>query len=508
MLTFVICSWYSDRAKAAVDYFKPLDGQFEDNVVVQIKYGPIDFQVREPVSPLFANLLETNIAIELEVAQEYLGQQCHLVYLPPLWKTVLDFDLRVGNESSLVLDIISGRRFNRTRGGSAAVVNVGTNTTWLGSHLALSNLYAYGRLAWDPTQAPEPVLQDWIRLTFSSDRSVVDTITEMSMLSWPAYENYTGNLGIQTLTNILGNHYGPKPQSQDNNGYCQWTRADAVSVGMDRTVFNGTGNGTGYAGQYPPQVYEMYENIETTPDDYLLWFHHVNWTTRLKSGSTVIQHFYDAHYAGAATAQTFVRMWESLRGKPGIDDQRYKDVLFRQTYQAGHALVWRDSILEFYYNMTQIPDASGRVMNHPYRIEAEDMALEGYQVFLANPFESASGYKGIMTVNNNTAGTASTTVPFDSGTYDLAVNYYDVLGGHARWEVFLGNRSVGAWTGDMEDKLGHAPSWFPDETAATRITFKGVEMAKGEVLRVVGTPNGSEAAFLDYISVLPQGVVD
>lgn len=322
--------WYADRAKAAVDYFQPLDGQFEDNVVVQIKYGPIDFQVREPASPLFANLRETNVAIELEVAQEYLGQQCHLVYLAPLWKTVLDFDLRVDDQTSLVRDVTTGRFFGRPLSGAAAVVNVGANATWLGSHLAMSNLYAYGRLAWDPAREPRPVLEEWTRLTFSADPAVVGTVADMSMLSWPAYENYTGNLGIQTLTNILGNHYGPKPQSQDGNGYCQWTRAGPERVGMDRTVFNGTGNGTGYAAQYPPQVFEAYEDVDATPDDLLLWFHHVPWTRLLKSGTTVIQHFYDAHYAGAETAQGFVGMWEGLRGRPGIDAQRFEEVLYRQ----------------------------------------------------------------------------------------------------------------------------------------------------------------------------------
>jgi alpha-glucuronidase len=143
--------WTDDRAKAAVDFFKPLDGHFDDNVVVQIKYGPIDFQVREPTSPLFASLLRTNAAIELEVAQEYLGQQCHLVYLAPLWKTVLDFDLRADNQTSRVRDIVGGRRFGRALSGSAAVVNVGTNTTWLGSHLAMSNLYARGTLQGSPS---------------------------------------------------------------------------------------------------------------------------------------------------------------------------------------------------------------------------------------------------------------------------------------------------------------------------------------------------------------------
>ena len=226
--------WKADRANAAVEFFKDLDGEFDDNVVVQIKYGPIDFQVREPTSPLFANLYNTSTAIELEVAQEYLGQQCHLVYLPPLWKTVLDFDLRVDNQSSIVRNIISGQRFNRTLGGSAAVVNVGTNTTWLGSHLAMSNLYAYGRLAWNPILDPESILQDWTRLTFNLDRSVIDTISSMSMDSWPAYENYSGNFGIQTLTDILYTHFGPNPASQDNNGYGQWTRADGQTIGMVR----------------------------------------------------------------------------------------------------------------------------------------------------------------------------------------------------------------------------------------------------------------------------------
>ncbi|ROV90941.1 hypothetical protein VPNG_10090 [Cytospora leucostoma] len=500
--------WTADRAKAAVDYFKPLDGQFDDNVVVQIKYGPIDFQVREPTSPLFADLRQTNAAIELQVTQEYLGQQCHLVYLPPLWKTVLDFDLRVDSQTSHVRDIIGGRRFNRTLSGSAAVVNVGTNTTWLGSHLAMSNLYAYGRLAWDPTLEPEPILGDWTRLTFSSDERVVDTITQMSMLSWPAYENYTGNLGIQTLTDIVGNHYGPTPQSQDGNGWGQWTRAGADMVGMDRTVWNGTGNGTGYSGQYPLEVYELYEDIETTPDDLLLWFHHVNWTTRLKSGKTVVQHFYDAHYAGAETAQELVHLWESLEGERGIDDERYRDVLFRQIYQAGHSLVWRDAINDYIFNLTSISDEHGRVGNHPYRVEAESMDLDGYKVVDVVPFEAASGFKGIMTTNNDTAGTAAASVQFDSGVYDIAVNYFDVIGGRAHWEVFLNNVSIGKWIGDMEDTLGHAPSSAMDESSATRITFRGVSVKKGDIVRLVGTPEGIEAAPLDYISFLPHGIVD
>lgn len=144
--------------------------------------------------------------------------------------------MRVDHKPSLFRDIVTGRRFNRKLAGSAAVVNVGTNMTWLGSRLSMSKLYAYG-----PADDPQSMLQDWIRLTFGLDHTVIDTITKISMESWPAYESYSGNLGIQTLTDILYTHYGPNPASHDNNGWGQWTRADHTSIGMDRTVSNGTG---------------------------------------------------------------------------------------------------------------------------------------------------------------------------------------------------------------------------------------------------------------------------
>jgi len=494
--------WKADRANAAVEFFKELDGKFDDNVVVQIKYGAIDFQVREPVNPLFANLKKTSMAIELQVSQEYLGQQAHLVYLPPLWKTILDFNLRVDNKESYVRDIVSGERFKRPLGGYAAVVNVGQDPTWLGSHLAMSNLYAYGRLAWDPTSDPEESLQDWIRLTFGLDRKVLDTITEMSMKSWPAYESYTGNLGIQTLTDILYTHFGPNPASQDNNGWGQWTRADRHMIGMDRTTKNGTGN----AGQYPSEIAKVYENPDRTPDDLLLWFHHVDYTYRLKSGKTVIQHFYDAHYKGAATAQTFVPLWESLKDK--VDSERYNHVLYRQIYQAGHSIVWRDAINNYYWNLSSIADQGKRVGNHPWRVQAERMTLSGYDIVKVTPFETASNYTAISTTSTTTPGTASTKLDFSSGTYDLAVNYFDHIGGRAKWQVSLNEKPLGQWIGNNEDILGHFPSDFIDGHSATRITFRDVKIKKGDVLKIVGTPDGTERAALDYVAVLPAGVVD
>ncbi|KAI0475652.1 glycoside hydrolase family 67 protein [Xylariaceae sp. FL0804] len=494
--------WYADRANAAVNSFQGLDGAFADNVVVQIKYGPIDFQVREPTSPLFAHLRQTNTAIELEVAQEYLGEQCHLVYLPPLWKTVLDFDLRVDGEPSVVgSDILTGDRFGRNLTGYAAVVNVGQNATWLGSHLSMSNLYGYGRLAWDPTRDPEAVLRDWSRLTFGLDPQVVDTIAQMSMESWPAYENYSGNLGVQTLADITGTHFGPNPQSMDGNSWGQWTRADHDGIGMDRTVSNGTGN----AGQYPPDVAAVYESLARTPDDLVLWFHHVPWTHRLRggAGATVIQHFYDAHYNGAATAATFPARWQALEGL--VDAQRFGEQMFRLVYQAGHAIVWRDGITQFYHNVSGIADEAGRVYRHPWRIEAEDMELTGYEITTVSPYEMASQLRVIQT---NTSGSASATLPYPDGRYDLAVGYYDVAGGVAAWELSLNNRTLGAWRGDHEYRLGYMPTSGVDGNTATRVTFPNVDVRKGDVVQIRGTADGEETAAVDYLAVLPPGVVD
>jgi alpha-glucuronidase len=366
----------------------------------------------------------------------------------------------------------------------------------------MSNLYAYGRFAWDPTSDSQAVLQDWIRLTFGLNRNVLDVITKMSMASWPAYENYTGNLGIQTLTDILYTHFGPNPASMDDNGWGQWTRADHNGIGMDRTV----SNGTGFAGQYPAAVAAVYESLDSTPDDLLLWFHHVPYTYKLHSGKTVIQHFYDAHYSGAETAQTFPVLWETLKGK--IDDQRFNEVLFRLKYQAGHSIVWRDAINEFYFNKSGIPDQAKRVGSHPWRVEAESMQLSGCNVTAVNPFEMASNFKSIVATSNSKACTATTTLDFPAGAYSLAVNYYDIIGGRARWEVYLNDRLVGNWTGDNEDRLGHAPSVYLDGHSATRITFGNVKIDKGDTLKVVGMPDGKEFAALDYVAVLPAGVVD
>jgi alpha-glucuronidase len=345
----------NDRAKAAYDNFHPLDGEFDDNAIVQIKNGPIDFQVREPVSPLFAGLRRTNEAIELQITQEYTGQQKHLCFLVPMWKEALDFDMRIGDQHTPVKDLVSGRVFHRPVGGFAGVANVGMDANWLGSPLAMANLYGFGRLAWNPNLTTEQIIDEWTRLTFGSDPLVVRTINDLQLRSWRVYENYTGPLGAGTLTNITGNHYDPAPESSENNGWGQWHRADHEGIGMDRTV----ATGTGFIGQYPRAVQQIYEPLPACPDDLLLFFHHVPYRNVLHSGKTVIQHVYDSHYEGADQARAFIGQWKNLEGR--IDGERYRDILARFEFQAGEAVRWRDTICQWIYRLSGIADQKGRV---------------------------------------------------------------------------------------------------------------------------------------------------
>jgi alpha-glucuronidase len=355
----------NDRAKAAYDNFHPLDGAFDDNVIIQIKNGPIDFQVREPASPLFAGLRRTNEAIELQITQEYTGQQRHLCFLVPMWKETLDFDMRVDDHATTVKDQVAGSVFHRPTGGFVGVANVGMDANWLGSSLAMANLYGFGRLAWNPNLSAEKIVDEWTRLTFGSDPLVVKTISEMQLTSWRVYESYTGPLGAGTLTNITGNHYDPGPDSSEENGWGQWHRADRHGIGMDRTMTDRTVNdgatatGTGYIGQYPPAVQKLYESLASCPDNLLLFFHHVPYTYVLHSGKTVVQHIYDSHYDGADRARDFVSQWKTLEGH--IDQDRYGDILARLQYQAGEAVVWRDAICNWIYRLSGIRDDKGRV---------------------------------------------------------------------------------------------------------------------------------------------------
>ncbi len=226
---------------------------------MQIKHGPIDFQVREPASPLFGALEKTNQAIELQITQEYFGQARHLVFLAPMWKEALDFDLQAHGPGTPVKALAAGRTFQRPTGGFVGVSNVGLNGNWLGHDLSQANLYGFGRLAWNPDLSAPQIADEWTRLTFGGDPRVVETIAGMLLSSWRTYENYTGPLGAQTLTDIIGNHYGLAVEASERNGWGQWHRADDKGIGMDRTV----ATGTGFIGQYRPPVARVYESLAT-----------------------------------------------------------------------------------------------------------------------------------------------------------------------------------------------------------------------------------------------------
>lgn len=481
----------NDRAKAAYDNFHPLDGQFDDNVIIQIKHGPIDFQAREPVSPLLGALQKTNEAIELQVTQEYTGQQHHLCFLIPMWKEVLDFDLHANGASSPVKELLTGKIFHRPANGYVAVVNAGLDENWLGHPLAMANLYGYARLAWNPELSSERIAREWTALTFGREPKVLDTIASMLLSSWHTYESYTGPLGMQTLTDITGSHYGPNIESSEENGWGQWHRADAKGVGMDRTV----ATGTGYVGQYAPSVAKIYESTETTPDDLLLFFHHVPYTYFLHSGKTIIQHIYDSHYEGAERAAGFVKQWQSLKGQ--IDDERYSATLALLEYQAGHALVWRDAICGYFLKLSGISDKEGRAGHYADRIEAESMQLSGYASVDVTPWENASGGKAIECVSVQGCSARFEFKEIPAGKLRIAIQYFDIKNGQAKYRVFIAGKLVDEWTANLE-----LPATKIGGDSSTRHVTPELMIKKGDEIRIEGIPDKDDHAALDYIEFL------
>jgi alpha-glucuronidase len=479
----------ADRARAAYDIFHPLDGRFDDNVILQIKHGPVDFQTREPVSPLLGDLEHTNEAVEVQITQEYTGQQRHLCFLIPMWKEVLDFDLHAKPTGTPVKDLIAGKSFERPLGGMVGVANVGLDANWLAHPLAMANLYGFGRLAWSPDLPPQTIAQEWTRLTFGNDPLVVRTITSMQLDSWHIYESYTGPLGAGTMTDIIGVHYGPGIESSERNGWGQWHRADQEGIGMDRTL----ATGTGYIGQYHEVVAAMYESPATCPDNLLLFMHHVPYTYRLHSGKTVIQYIYDSHYDGAQAAANLAAQWQTLHGR--VDDERYNDVLRRLIYQVGHAIVWRDAISEWFLKTSGIPDDKGRVGHHPDRIEAESMQLGDYAPVEVTPWETASGGKAVACER---AMGCSAAFPFHgaAGRYDLAMQYFDTNNGAAHFRVLVNSRLVDSWAADND-----LPSSKMNGHTSTRHTTPGVKLRDGDAVRIEGIPDGGDLAGLDYVEL-------
>ena len=343
----------TDRARAAYDHFTPLDGEFDDNVILQIKNGPMDFQVREPVSPLIGELEKTNQFLEFQIAQEYLGQQRHLVYLIPQWKEVLEFDTHAKGQGTQVKDIVSGEVFGNKIAGIVAVTNVGIDYNWTGHTIAQLNFYGYGRLIWNPDLTSEEIALEWIKQTFGHNPKTIDTIMKMVMPSWEAYENYTSPLGIGWMVNI-SHHYGPNIDGYEYDMWGTYHFADRNGIGVDRTM----ATGTGYTGQYDPENRDIYESIKTCPDELLLFFHHVPYTHVLKSGKTLIQHIYDTHFKGVEQVEEMIAHWDSIADT--LDERRYQDVKERLEHQLWSAKEWRDTINSYFYRKSGIADQQNR----------------------------------------------------------------------------------------------------------------------------------------------------
>jgi alpha-glucuronidase len=480
----------NDRGRAAWDNFQPLDGKFDDNVVVQIKHGPIDFQVREPASPLFGALEHTNQAIELQITQEYFGQARHTVFLAPMWKETLDFDMHAKGAHTPVKELVAGKTFHRPTGGFVGVSNIGLDDNWTANHLSQANLYAFGRFAWNPELTAQRISDEWTRQTFGSDPKVVETVNSIQLSSWRTYENYTGPLGLQTLTDITGNHYSVNVEASERNGWGQWHFADEKGAGMDRTV----ASGTGYIGQYRPEVAKVYEALATCPDELLLFLHHVPYTYKLHGGKTVIQYIYDSHYEGADAVAGWVRQWKGLRGL--VDDRRYHEVLDQLEYQTGQAIVWRDAVTRYFARLSSIPDAKGRVGNYPGRVEAEAMQLAGFAPQDITPWEAASGGKAIACAAGQTC---AATLKFAGapGWYTLRVQYFDMPDGVARYKVLVGKQVVDEWSA-----ADHIPARHLDAGASSRRIIAGIALRPGDEIRIEGVPDRTDPAALDYIEII------
>ena len=345
----------TDRVRQAYDEFHPLDGQFRPNVMVQVKNGPLDFQPREPFSPLFGAMPHTPVALELQLTKEYLGQDTHLAYLGPLYEEVLKADTYVAGPGSTVAKVIDGSLQGQRLTAIAGVSNVGMDRNWTGSHFNQANWYVFGRLAWDPEASSREIAEEWVRATFSNEPDVVDLVTSMMMGSRQAVVNYMTPLGLVHQM-ASHHHYGPGPWVSDlkrpdwNPTY--YAKADAHGIGFDRTA-----SGSNAVAQYASPVRELFGSRATVPDDYLLYFHHVGWSETLRSGRTLWNELVDRYNVGLIAARRLGATWAGLRGK--IDEQRFNEVAGFLKIQVDEARWWRDASLDYFGSISGLPIPPG-----------------------------------------------------------------------------------------------------------------------------------------------------
>ncbi len=324
---FVYSPSDADRAKQAYLEFQPLDGRFRDNVMVQVKNGPIDFQPREPYSPLFGAMPHTPLMVEFQITQEYLGHSNHLAYLATMWKEFY----RYVQPSSLK--------------GVADVVNVGDHVNWCGHDFAQANWYAYGRLAWNPDLSAEEIAREWLAQTFTTDRRFVEPMTQVMMESREAVVDYMMPLGLHHIF-AWGHHYGPEPWCEVPGARPDWLpsyyhQADKEGLGFDRSR-----TGSDAVSQYPDSLARVFDSLERCPEEYLLWFHHVNWNHSLHSGRSLWDELCYKYQKGVDEVRAFQQVWKEMQ--PYVDAERYQAVAERLDIQARDAVWWKDACLEYF----------------------------------------------------------------------------------------------------------------------------------------------------------------
>ncbi|HEY0466485.1 MAG TPA: alpha-glucuronidase family glycosyl hydrolase, partial [Polyangiaceae bacterium] len=345
----------SDRIKQAYDEFKPLDGKFDDNVLVQVKNGPLDFQPREPFHPLFGAMPATPVALELQITKEYLGEDTHLAYLGPLYEEVLKADTQVKGAGSTVARVIDGALENHTLSAISGVANIGTDTNWSGSHFNQANWYVFGRMAWDPEISAKTVAEEWVGQTFSNDPLVVTPVVDLMMSSRQTLVNYMEPLG---LAHMMGtdHHYGPAPWvsnlSQPEWNPVYYHKADAAGLGFDRTA-----TGSNAVAQYAAPVGQVFADRATISDDSLLFFHHVGWGETLDTGKTLWEELVRRYSQGVDDVGHMREAWATVKTR--IDDKRFNEVSDFLQIQHYEARWWRDACLGYFATFSKLPIPAG-----------------------------------------------------------------------------------------------------------------------------------------------------
>ena len=345
---FVYSQQSKDRFKQAYEEFIPLDGKFNSNVIVQVKNGPIDFQPREPFSPLFGAMKKTAVGMEFQITQEYLGQGTHLVYEAPMFKEVLDADTYQNGKGSTVAKIVEGNQFSISL--MAGVSNIGNDINWTSHPFAQANWYAFGRLAWDYSLSIETIAKEWIEQTFSNDKEFVRTTQNIMLQSHETLVNYMTPLGLAHMM-YNGHHYGPMPWG-NTLGRPDWNpiyyhKADTNGIGFDRTI-----NGTNALAQYNDAVSKMWLDSNTCDEKYLLWFHHVSWQHKMKSGNTLWEELCYKYNIGVDSIKKYEQQW-ALQEK-NVNPEQFNQVKQFLHIQVKDAEWWRDACLLYFQTFSKL----------------------------------------------------------------------------------------------------------------------------------------------------------